>query len=197
MAYFGDHPESIRRNENMGDEELEDLKTGPLHALRDSLGNITADYMGDFQRVMYGDDASSDHFPVKGVPAVFEDSGQVQRFLVEVGQDPDAYASITSAQQAYTSMMVHEVVNGESRSTVALEQRISNAVAPGAVIAGIMSEARADATIDAIDEIVGRALLNHSGTNSDTALDIREAATTQAGNSYGEGSMREASGDAS
>ncbi|PJE98477.1 hypothetical protein CUT44_07150 [Streptomyces carminius] len=276
VSYFGDHPELIRHNEN---GEAEDLKTGPLHALRDSLGNITADYMGDFQRVMYGGDVSSGRFPVPGEAAVFADSGQVQRFLAEVGQDPDAYASITTAQQAYTSLLVDEVVNGESQSTVSLEQRVSNSVAPGALIAGIMSEARADAvldyhaasakdfneaaadkgkwanrvvelgtsaipprvpvvgevinwvaeditesvvksvekdvvtageeegsrdysrarqaTVDATEEIVRRALLNRSDINSDTALDIRETASTQAGNSYGEGSMWEASGDAS
>ncbi|HZG05122.1 MAG TPA: DUF6571 family protein [Streptomyces sp.] len=276
VSYFGDHPELIRRNEN---GEAEDLKTGPLHALRDSLGNITADYMGDFQRVMYGGDVSSDRFPVPGTPAVFDDSGQVQRFLAEVGQDPDAYATITSAQQAYTTLLVDDVVNGKSQSAVSLDQRVSNAVAPGAVIAGIMSEARADAvldyhaasakdfneaaadkgkwvtrvvelgtsaipprvpvvgevinwaaediaesvvksvekdivtageqegnrdyskareaTVETTDEIVRRALLSRSDINSDTAWDIREAATTQAGNSHGEGSMWKSSGDAS
>jgi hypothetical protein len=148
VAHFGDHPELIRHNENAEKEELKDLKTGPLHMMRDSLGNITADYMGDFQRVMYGDDVSSRSFPVLGEAAVFDDPGQVQRFLAEVGQDPDAYATITSAQQAYTALLVDDVVNGESQSTVSLEQRISNAVAPGSVMAGIMSEARADAIID-------------------------------------------------
>ncbi|GAA3639803.1 DUF6571 family protein [Streptomyces chitinivorans] len=278
VAHFGEHPELIRHNENLKDEKFEDLKSGPLHVLRDSLGNITAEYIGDFQRVMYGGDPLSGRFPVHGEPAVF-DSGQAQRFLAEVGQDPEAYATITGAQQAYTTLLVDGVVNGESKSTVHMDQRISNAVAPGAVIAGIMSEARADAildyhsasakdyneaaadrgkwvtrvvelgtslipprvpvageainwaaeditesvvksvekdivtageqegsrdygkarsaTIEATDEIVRRALLGRSDINSETAWDIREAAATQAGNSYGEGSMWEASGDAS
>lgn len=144
VSHFGENPDLIRHNEN---GEAKDLKSGPLHVLRDSLGNITAEYMGDFQRSMYGDDPS-DHFPINGVPTVFEDSSHVMRFLGEVGQDPDAYATITSAQQAYTTLMVDRVVNEETQSTVSLEQRISNAVAPGAVIAGIMSEARADAVHD-------------------------------------------------
>ena len=145
VKHFGEHPELIRHNEN---GEAEDLKTGPLHALRDSLGNITAEYMGDFQRAMYGDDASSNRFPVKGVPAVFDAPSQVKQFLAEVGQDPDAYGAITNAQQAYTSMMVNDVINGKSDSTVPTSERIRTAVAPGAMIAGIMSAARADATID-------------------------------------------------
>ncbi|MGK5451040.1 hypothetical protein [Streptomyces radiopugnans] len=152
VAHFGEHPELIRHNENLKDEKFEDLKSGPLHALRGSLGNITAEYIGDFQRSMYGDSPESDSFPVNGVPAVFENSSHVVRFLGEVGQDPDAYASITSAQQSYTTLMVDRVFDGvfsgEDKSEVSLEQKVSSAVAPGAVMAGIMSDARADAVHD-------------------------------------------------
>ncbi|MTE18583.1 hypothetical protein F0L17_05445 [Streptomyces sp. TRM43335] len=144
VSHFGENPDLIRHNEN---GEAKDLKSGPLHVLRDSLGNITAEYMGDFQRVMYGDDPS-DRFPINGVPAVFENSSHVMRFLGEVGQDPNAYATVTGAQQAYTTLMVDRTINEETQSTVSLEQRVSNAVAPGAVMAGIMSEARADAVHD-------------------------------------------------
>ncbi|WP_344633512.1 DUF6571 family protein, partial [Streptomyces glaucosporus] len=144
VKHFGEHPELIRRNEN---GEAEDLKTGPLHALRDSLGNITAEYMGDFQRAMYGSGGSPDRFPVLGASANL-DGGQARRFLAEVGRDPDAYAAITSAQQAHTSVLVDNVINGDSESKVSLTDRLENAVAPGAMIAGVMSEARADAIHD-------------------------------------------------
>ncbi|GAA2401860.1 PPE domain-containing protein [Streptomyces glaucosporus] len=145
VSHFGEHPELIRRNEN---GEAEDLKTGPLHALRDSLGNITAEYMADFQRTLYRGEPSSDLFPATGVPAIFGATGLVKQFLAEVGQDPDAYGAITNAQQAYTSVMVDNVINGKSESTVPTSERVRTAVAPGAMIAGIMSAARADATID-------------------------------------------------
>ncbi|CAL9393139.1 hypothetical protein SUDANB106_01315 [Streptomyces sp. enrichment culture] len=152
VAHFGEHPELIRHNENLKDERFEDLKSGPLHALRDSLGNITAEYIGDFQRVMYGDSPASDSFPVNGVPAVFDNTSHVVSFLGEVGQDPDAYAAITSAQQSYTTLMVDRVFDGvfsgEDKSEVSLEQKVSSAVAPGAVMAGIMSDARTDAVHD-------------------------------------------------
>ncbi|MCF6526267.1 DUF6571 family protein [Streptomyces sp. JJ36] len=161
VAKFGEHPELIRHNEN-GDL---DVGTGPLYALRDSLGDITAEYMGDFQRAVY-EGSDTDAFPSFGTPADFDDSSQVQRFLAEVGQDPDGYAAITNAQQAYTSNLVNEVVNGDSQSTASMDGRLRNAVAPGAVLAGIMSEARADAILDyhtASDEAFNKAADEKAG----------------------------------
>ena len=137
---FGEHPELIRHNEN-GDIDEE---SGPLYGLRGSLGDITAEYMGDFQRAMYKEDPGSDLFPTFGTAAGL-DSGHAARFLGAVGQDPDAYSAITSAQQAYTAEVVDHVVNGDSQSTASLDGRVGDVVAPGSAIAGIMSDARADA----------------------------------------------------
>ncbi|MFD7408348.1 hypothetical protein ACFV7R_38140 [Streptomyces sp. NPDC059866] len=137
---FGEHPELIRRNEN-GD--IDDA-TGPLYGMRGSLGDITAEYMGDFQRAMYEEGSSSDMFPTFGTAANL-DPGHVQQFLGEVGQDPDAYAAITSAQQAYTADVVHRVINADGVSGASLDGRVRDAVAPGAAMAGIMSDSRADA----------------------------------------------------
>ncbi|MGW4274163.1 hypothetical protein ACWEGQ_17785 [Streptomyces seoulensis] len=138
---FGTSPELLRHNEN-GD--LDSEETGPLYAMRGSLGDITAEYMGDFQRAMYGEDPNSDLFPTFGAAANL-DAGDAQRFLGAVGQDPDAYAAITSAQQTYTTQVVDHVVNGGSHSTASLDGRVGDAVAPGSAIAGIMSDARAHA----------------------------------------------------
>ncbi|MFE4757302.1 hypothetical protein ACFRIB_45170 [Streptomyces mirabilis] len=138
---FGENPELIRHNEN-GD--LEDQESGPLYGMRDSLGDITAEYMGDFQRAMYKEDPNSDLFPTFGAAAGL-DTGHAARFLGAVGQDPDAYSAITSAQQAYTSEVVDHVINGGSHSTASLDGRVGDVVAPGSAIAGIMSDARADA----------------------------------------------------
>ncbi|MEU0443360.1 hypothetical protein ABZ202_27110 [Streptomyces sp. NPDC006186] len=136
---FGSNPELIRHNEN-GDI---DEKTGPLYGLRGSLGEITAEYMGDFQRAMYKE-GDSDEFPTFGEPATL-DMNNTMRFLGEVGQDPDAYATITTAQQAYTANVVDHVINGRSESTASLDGRVGAAVAPGSAIAGIMDDARAQA----------------------------------------------------
>ncbi|MFJ9373898.1 hypothetical protein [Streptomyces sp. NPDC101455] len=138
---FGQNPELIRHNEN-GD--LEGEESGPLYGLRGSLGDITAEYMGDFQRAMYKEDPNSDLFPTFGTAAGL-DSGHAARFLGAVGQDPDAYSAITSAQQTYTTEVVDHVINGGSESTASLDGRVGDVVAPGATIAGIMSDARANA----------------------------------------------------
>ncbi|MFI6403637.1 hypothetical protein [Streptomyces sp. NPDC050548] len=141
---FGENPELLRHNEN-GD--LDDLESGPLYGTRDSLGDITAEYMGDFQRAMYKEDPNSDLFPTFGAAAGL-DSGHAARFLSAVGEDPDAYAAITSAQQAYTAEVVDHVVNGGSDSTASLDGRLGDVVAPGSAIAGIMSDSRANAVYE-------------------------------------------------
>ena len=124
-----------------GGSELLNGKDGaPFEAARDSLGNIAAEYMGDVQRAVSGQET----LPVFGSPAQL-DPAHTEAFLSEVGQDPDAYAAITAAQQAYTTAEVDRAMNAETDSTVSAEARASSAVRPGATVAGIMSEARADA----------------------------------------------------
>ncbi|MFJ5269050.1 hypothetical protein [Streptomyces sp. NPDC088358] len=137
---FGEDPGLIRHNEN-GDIDEE---SGPLYAMRGSLGDITAEYMGDFQSSLAG---GGDQFTSFGEPAKLSQEF-AHRFLAEVGQDPDAYASITSAQQAYTADVVNDVVNGDSDSSVSDAERLRNATRAGGIVAGIMSESRADAVLD-------------------------------------------------
>ncbi|MFF6815885.1 hypothetical protein ACFZAG_39515 [Streptomyces sp. NPDC012403] len=142
---FTKNPDLLTHNMN-GD--LEEEKTGPLYALRDSLGNISADYIGDFQRSMYMEPSDSRIFPVNGAAANL-DPGNAQKFLGLVGQDPDAYNAITSAQQAYTTNVVHEFLRTEGKDLTAEDgARVGHLVAPGAAIAGIMSNSRADAIYD-------------------------------------------------
>ncbi|MEU3244539.1 hypothetical protein [Streptomyces sp. NPDC006875] len=137
---FGQDPGLIRHNEN-GDLDEE---SGPLYAMRGSLGDITAEYMGDFQSSLVG---GGEQFTSFGEAARLNPEF-AHRFLAEVGQDPDAYASITSAQQAYTANVVNDVVNGDSDSAVSDAERLRNATRPGGIVAGIMSESRADAVLD-------------------------------------------------
>lgn len=115
----------------------------PLEPMRDSLGHIAATYMGDVQRGVSGDD----NLPVHGASAHL-DRAATQAFLAEVGQDPDAYQAITASQQAYTTGLVDRAVNGETDTRVPVSDRVASAVHPGATVAGIMSEARADAVWD-------------------------------------------------
>ncbi|MFG3260416.1 DUF6571 family protein [Streptomyces sp. NPDC048172] len=115
-------------------------KDGPLANMRDSLGEITADYTGDVQRGVSGFLGLPSH----GHQADFKDTSSLERFLATVGRDPHAYGAITTAQHAYTSNHVDHVINGGSDSKVALEERVANAVRPGATVAGIMSDAKAE-----------------------------------------------------
>ncbi|MGC9381970.1 hypothetical protein [Streptomyces sp. MH13] len=142
---FAQNPGLLTHNMN-GD--LEGEETGPLYALRDSLGNISADYIADFQRSMYGEGADSEAFPVNGEAADLG-YGDAQKFLGLVGQDPDAYSAITSAQQAYTANVVQDFLRTEGKDLTAEDgARVGDLVAPGAAIAGVMSNARADAIYD-------------------------------------------------
>lgn len=138
---FGKNPKLLRRNEN-GDLDEE---SGPLYAMRASLGDIAAEYMGDFQRSFAN--SNSHQLTPFGVSAELV-SPNAHRFLAEVGQDPDAYASITAAQQAYTTNVINDVINGNSDSSVSTAERLRNVTRPGGIIAGIMSESRADAVLD-------------------------------------------------
>ncbi|AZQ37795.1 hypothetical protein EJ357_33635 [Streptomyces cyaneochromogenes] len=127
-----------------GGGELINGKDGaPLEPMRDSLGHIAANYMGDVQRGVSGDDS----LPVHGASAGLEMDAS-RAFLAEVGQDPDAYQAITASQQAYTAGLVDEAMNRPTDSQVGVNDRVAGAVHPGAVVSGIMSEARADAVWD-------------------------------------------------
>ncbi|WP_328659560.1 DUF6571 family protein [Streptomyces sp. NBC_00334] len=142
---FAQNPGLLTHNLN-GD--LEEEETGPLYALRDSLGHISADYIGDFQRSMYGESADSKAFPVNGATADLG-YGDAQKFLGLVGQEPVAYNAVTSAQQAYTANVVHDFLRAEGKGLSPEDgSRVGDLVAPGAAIAGIMSNSRADAVYD-------------------------------------------------
>ncbi|WP_194238672.1 hypothetical protein [Streptomyces spongiae] len=126
-----------------GPELLNGEDGAPYEAARDSLGNVAAEYMGDVQRAV----STQESLPVFGSPAQL-DPAHTEAFLSQVGQDPDAYAAITASQQAYTTAEVDRAMNAETDSTVSVEGRVSSAVRPGATIAGIMSESRADAIFE-------------------------------------------------
>ncbi|MGC0338204.1 hypothetical protein [Streptomyces sp. SLBN-8D4] len=117
--------------------------TAPYAAATDSLGNIGADYMGDIQRSISGQNG----LPVQGTSADL-DPEVTKEFLYQVSQDPEAYAALTGSQQAYTSAVIDAEIKGPDDSDVSLTQRVSSAAHPGAEVAGIMSAARAHAVHD-------------------------------------------------
>ncbi|MFH8794343.1 DUF6571 family protein [Streptomyces sp. NPDC017941] len=115
--------------------------------LRGSLGNITAEYMRDFQDGMngereirtYGSNANLGSLPPY----------HVRDFLGAVGTDPGAYGAVLNAQQSTTTQLVHETFqNPDGLSREKVDTDVNNKVAPGAEIAGIMAEARTRAVYD-------------------------------------------------
>ncbi|MEU9796458.1 hypothetical protein AB0E27_38875 [Streptomyces sparsogenes] len=114
-------------------------KPGPLGVLSKNFGNITADYMADVQMAVENGEKLIKPF---GYPAEF-DKADLKFFLGAVAQDPQAYGAISQAQQAFTTSLVHDIVR--ERGEHVLPETIQNAVWPGSEIAGIMTEARAEA----------------------------------------------------
>jgi hypothetical protein len=129
----------------LGDSKNADLidGNGRLAPIKGSLGDITASYMGDFQKAW-----STEDLPTSGAAAHLR-PGDVTNFLASVGQDPEAYKAITAAQQAYSAAHVEQVIaDFDPHSATGLSEQISVAQSPGSNIAGILSEARADAVYD-------------------------------------------------
>ncbi|GGZ39354.1 DUF6571 family protein [Streptomyces poonensis] len=132
---IGDNPGLISEKDN-----------GPLTAMSDSLGNMTAEYMYDVQKALAGD---SVHVPTNGVDAGLRqlNYGSLSAFLGAVGKDPDAYGAISNAQQAVTTELIRGTLSdqssGDARTTAA-----QSMVAPGALISGIMEESRSQAVYD-------------------------------------------------
>ncbi|MEU9854506.1 hypothetical protein [Streptomyces sp. NPDC047974] len=117
---------------------------GPLSGLSPNFGNMAAEYMPDLQAA--AENGANQAMPF-GEMAKFK-KDEMAFFLGAVGQDPDAYGAITNAQQAYTTMLVADVFQHPEKHGDPGEA-LKNAVHPGGEIAGIMTEARAQAVHDA------------------------------------------------
>ncbi|MEU1895638.1 hypothetical protein [Streptomyces pristinaespiralis] len=117
---------------------------GPLSGLAPQFGNMAAEYMPDLQATA---ENGADQVKYLGAPAEFR-KDEMAAFLGAVGQDPQAYGAITNAQQAYTTALVSDVFqNPEQHGDTG--EAVRNAVHPGGEIAGMMTEARAQAVHDA------------------------------------------------
>ncbi|QIB43834.1 hypothetical protein [Streptomyces aureoverticillatus] len=130
VDYYGNNPEI-----------LEDSK------LRGSMGNITAEYMRDFQDGMNGERRIATNGSNADLGSV--GGSTLRDFLGAVGKDPDAYGAILNAQQSVTTDLVNETLrdrSGMSDGMIATD--VKNLVSPGGQIAGVMAEARTQAVYD-------------------------------------------------
>jgi hypothetical protein len=134
----------------LGDSKNADLidGNGRLAPIKGSLGDITANYMGDFERAFTTHDLPTNGAPVGGEHGI--DRGDAMNFLRSVGQDPEAYKEISAAQQGYTQGLVDETLTHRDPSDdfSHVKDDVASVTSPGSSVAGILSEARAEAVYE-------------------------------------------------
>ncbi|MFJ8786876.1 DUF6571 family protein [Streptomyces sp. NPDC102476] len=122
-----------------GDPSL--ASDSPRDALRDSLGNMTAEYMADVQGAIANEQGTIKPF---GADANL-DMGTLEPFIATVGRDPDAYVAITEASQANTAIWMQHVADANPSD---LSAGMENVAYPGGVVAGILSDSRDQAIFE-------------------------------------------------
>ncbi|MFJ5119656.1 hypothetical protein [Kitasatospora sp. NPDC088548] len=119
----------------LDDLKGEDAKFAPL---RDSLGHMTADYIGDTQRAL---SPHKDDLPVNGAPANLREA-PVRGLLDALGRDPDAYGAVVNANQAYSTAVIRGHIDSGQTDFARLEADIDSTSRAGGVVSGILNEAR-------------------------------------------------------
>ncbi|MGP3968129.1 hypothetical protein [Streptomyces sp. 6N223] len=147
---------------------------GKFVDIRAQLGHSAAAFMEDIQYTL-GEQANLLHAPQDDLPDLFEYEGgqghnMVGLFISQVGRNPEAYGALTGAQQAYTALAVDVAMNGHSGSGVNVGERVENAIAPGATVAGILADARADAVFN--DRIAEDEAFNQKVDIAETAAGL-------------------------
>ncbi|WP_158678669.1 DUF6571 family protein [Streptomyces sulphureus] len=122
---------------------------GRMAALRPTLGAIAADYPGDLQHAIN----AYEKIPSQGAQGM--DEAEVKAFLAVLGKDPEAYKAITSSQDALTVERLNEAYSDDSLKKLPetvrqqeVERIAGHHVKEGAEIAGVMSEAKAQAVYE-------------------------------------------------
>ncbi|RBM20217.1 hypothetical protein [Streptomyces sp. PT12] len=121
---------------------------GPFAPLRPELARMTGAYMGDFQQQLSGLEINP---PNEGHVALGSPE-EIRAFLVQLSGDQEAHGIVTGAQQAYTTLAVDYAMGLELPPNISREEVVYQAVAPGAQVAGILSEARANAAFEEVIE---------------------------------------------
>ncbi|MFE4638391.1 hypothetical protein ACFRJ1_34160 [Streptomyces sp. NPDC056773] len=110
----------------------------PLAGLAGTFGQMAAEYIPDLQASA---ENGGGQIKVVGTMAEFNKS-DTARFLGAVGQDPEAYGAITNANQAFTGVLVNDLIVHRGENGL-VDSAIGNAVHPGGEITGMLTEARA------------------------------------------------------
>ncbi|MFF7054986.1 DUF6571 family protein [Streptomyces griseorubiginosus] len=128
-----------------GDPEL--ISGSPRDEMRDSLGNMTAEYMADVQAAFGNEQGTIKPFGEPVNPPNGFETGTLVPFLANVGRDPDAYVAISEASQANTAIWMQEVAK-QHPDYDEMTPAMGNVAHPGGIVAGILSDARDQAIFE-------------------------------------------------
>ncbi|MFD8869650.1 hypothetical protein ACFV1F_35895 [Streptomyces sp. NPDC059590] len=141
---------------------------GELAPIAGSLGNMSAEYMHDIQRVYAGGDESGYIRDTGAEPDLSkpEDKHTLDLFLKTTTADPDAYAAVTQAQELVTAETLRQAIThrGDNEDIGNLAEI---AVTPGAMVEGNAAQGRADAIAAADDSAQKAQEYNDSLTAGD------------------------------
>ncbi|MET9861025.1 DUF6571 family protein [Streptomyces smyrnaeus] len=85
----------------------------PMHpGMRHGLGNAAAEYAPDFFQAMKEGSDADKLFPMSGEQATMTHR-DATKFLVQLGQDPDAHAAVTAGQKLYTAQVLDHHLGGD------------------------------------------------------------------------------------
>nr|WP_223183322.1 MULTISPECIES: hypothetical protein [unclassified Streptomyces] len=122
-----------------GDAELLKKWQSPL---ADSLGNMGAGYIDDLNWALGKNDPNSVYAPAQDPSAHPKfDREPAVRFLSALGQHPDAYASLSTAERLYTTSVLEAQVGPDGTID---EGKARSAVYTGATFQGLLDESRAN-----------------------------------------------------
>ncbi|MEU8519626.1 DUF6571 family protein [Streptomyces sp. NBC_01216] len=111
--------------------------------LADSLGNMGAGYIDDLNWALNKNDWESPYAPTdNSTKSAHPEFGREQtiRFLSTLGQHPDAYATVSTAERIYTTSVLEAQVGPDGEINVG---RARGAVYTGANLQGLLDESRA------------------------------------------------------
>ena len=128
---------------------------GDLAPLRSHMGNMAADYMHDVQRAITSTPPGI--IPEHGADPSLgaQEKGALERFLRNAAGDPDGYASILHSSHAVSGEAIRDAMD-QRPGDHSLSEAASMGAKPGAEVAAMAAEGRADG-VDASQDKVGQA----------------------------------------
>ncbi|MEW2221939.1 hypothetical protein AB0939_22065 [Streptomyces sp. NPDC006990] len=128
---------------------------GDLEPLQSHMGNMAADYMRDVQRGI--DRVPKGLIAEQGADADLGsiESAALKRFLQNASQSPDGYAAITHSSHAVSAEALRNAMGDPPEGFSTSDAAIKGAK-PGALVAALAAEGRADG-IEAAEDKVGAA----------------------------------------